>query len=147
HQGEVSCPLDRSRKLTLMTSTVARDASRNNLTPLSHQVPQAPHIFVIDQGQFVGAEPTDLFAKKAAAFACRRFLPRNDCHCLTPPIYLNLKKEYRRPRLGEHRTLPLSVWAVGSYAPCLGATASAWKSGNRYGPISGRQALPHASAA
>src|SRR5262249_39273825 len=143
----MSCSLDGSGKLTLMTSTVARDASRNDLAPLSHQVAQAPYVFVIDQGQFVGTEPTDLFAQKAAAFACRRFLPRNHRHCLAPPTYLNLKKEYRHPRPGGHRTPPLSVRTVDPYAPCLGATASAWKSGNRYGPISGRQALPHASAA
>src|SRR5437879_4960887 len=90
HQGEVSCPLDRSRKLTLMTSTVARDASRNNLAPLGHQVTEAPHVFVIDQGQFVGTEPTDLFAQKPPAFTRHGFLSRNDGHRLTPPACLAL---------------------------------------------------------
>src|SRR6266704_7172242 len=90
HQGEVSCPLDRSRELTLMTRTVARDASRNNFAALGHQVTESPHVFVIDQGQFVGTEPTDLFAQKPPAFTRHGFLSRNDGHRLTPPTCLAL---------------------------------------------------------
>jgi hypothetical protein len=63
----MSCPLDRCRQLPLMTSTVARNAARNNLAPLRDQVPEAPHVFVIDQGQFISAEPTDLLAQKTPA--------------------------------------------------------------------------------
>ena len=85
HQGEVSGPLDRCRQLPLMASTVTRDTARNNLAPFRDQVPQAPHVFVIDQGQFISAEPTDLLAQKAPAFARGRFLFRNYCHRLTPP--------------------------------------------------------------
>ena len=76
HQGEVSCPLNRCRQLTLMASTVPRDTAWNNFTSLRHQVAQAPHVFVVDQGQFIGAESTDLFAQKAPAFARCRFLSR-----------------------------------------------------------------------
>src|SRR5262245_1762548 len=85
HQREMAGPLDRSRQLTLMTSTVTRDASWNNFAALGHQIAEAPYVFVIDQGQFVGTEPTDLFAQKPSAFTRRGFLSRNDCHRLTPP--------------------------------------------------------------
>src|SRR5262245_22149033 len=81
----MSCPLDRCRQLSLMTSTVARNTARNNLAPLRDEVPQTPYIFIIDQGQFICAEPTNLLPQKAPAFASRRFLSRrHHGHRLTP---------------------------------------------------------------
>ncbi len=106
HQGEVSCSLDRCRKLPLMASTVARDAARNNLAPLCDQVPQAPHVFVIDQGQFVCAEPTDLLAQKAPAFARRRFLFRGH-HGHRPTLLLRAKPYQAGPQLLERNIVVL----------------------------------------
>ena len=80
HQGEVPCPLNRGGKLTLMASTVPRDTARNDFPPLRYQIAQTPHVFIVDQGQFIRAESTDLLAQKAPAFARCRFLPRNHRH-------------------------------------------------------------------
>src|SRR5215510_14022182 len=72
-----------------MPSTVPRDTARNNLATLRDQVAQAPHIFVVDEGQFIRAESTDLLAQKAPAFTRSRFLfRRHYCHIShSPPTY------------------------------------------------------------
>jgi hypothetical protein len=56
----------------------AADADRTTTPGATVRLPgfgaQAPHIFVVDEGQFIRAESTDLLTQKAPAFARRRFL-------------------------------------------------------------------------
>src|SRR5215510_435668 len=113
-----------------MPSTVPRDTARNNLAPLRDQVPQAPHIFVVNEGQFIRAESTDLLAQKAPAFTRSRFLlRRHDCHISHSPsayqvlsdISRTIRKEYRRPQeAGRNPSPPLPVRVLEVCAPCLG---------------------------
>src|SRR5215831_10898979 len=51
----------------------------------------------------------------------------------------HLCRESRQGGIGWHGRSPLSRTTVKHVDP--GATASAWNSGRRYGPISGREAL------
>src|SRR5438128_2772974 len=135
HQSEVSCPLDGYRKLALMAGTVPGDTARNNLAPLGDQVAQAPHIFVVDEGQFIRAESTDLLAQKAPAFARRRFLFRRHYGHIShsPSTYQVLsgiprtvRKEYRRPQeAGRNPSPPLPVRVLEACAPCLGPDSGA----------------------
>src|SRR5205823_3385595 len=58
---------DRMREETLVPRAAARDASRDDLPPLGHEIPQAAHVLVIDQVDAVRAELADLAPAKAAA--------------------------------------------------------------------------------
>ncbi len=67
--GNITCPFESDRYLSLVLRTVSRDPSRNDLSPFRYEISENPRIFIVDIQFFIGAESTDLSPHK------RFFLP------------------------------------------------------------------------
>src|SRR5262249_19523421 len=100
--------LDRRRDVALMLDAVARDPAGPDLAPVGHELPEAPHVLVVDVGHLVLAEHTELLLLLLlpGLVVLLLALPRSLLLCSRHPVASPLAvRPRRRSRCPTSRTL------------------------------------------